>query len=194
MNQNNTYWTERESSIYLYTVRELVKGLAVNANSMIDVGSAGCPYLDWYDWIPDRTSIDLRRPYKSNNIKSITGDFLTWNHEKVYDVCTCLQVLEHVPLVEEFAQKLLDICNILIVSVPYKWRFGSNISHVHDPVDEKKMLLWFNKSPNFSIVIKEVKSDSRRLICIYEKNNEIPWISLNQRKRNLQAIHADDKY
>jgi hypothetical protein len=182
-NVSNTYWNNRASSIYLYTVRQIVLGLSENATSLIDVGSAGCPYLDWYKNIPKRTSLDLRKPYVADGVKSITENFLTWEKDQQYDICTCLQVLEHVPPAEEFAQKLLNISNTLIISVPYKWTFGNNSSHVHDPVDESKMLSWFKRKPNFSIVIREVVSDSRRLVQVYENDNLKPWISLKQRAK-----------
>jgi hypothetical protein len=180
---SRVYWDKRAASIYLYTVRQLVMGLSENATSLIDVGSAGCPYLDWYKNIPNRTSLDLRNPYASNGVNSVVGDFLAWEKDRHYDICTCLQVLEHVPPAGDFAQKLLNTCNTLIVSVPYKWTFGNNSSHVHDPVDESKMLSWFKRKPNFSIVVREVVSDSRRLIQVYECDNVDSWVSLNQRAR-----------
>ncbi len=179
----NKYWGARSSSIYLYTVRELVTHLAKEAQSLIDVGSAGCPYLDWYDWIPNRTSLDMDLPYVSAGIDSVKSNFLKWSKDRDYDVCTCLQVLEHVPQVEDFAQKLLETANVLIVSVPYKWTYGNNKSHVHDPVDEIKMLSWFGKPPNFSIIVREVFTDSRRLVNVYERGDFSKWSSLRHRDR-----------
>jgi hypothetical protein len=181
MSGQETYWGTREKSIYLYTVRQLVTELASGAESLIDVGSAGCPYLSWYSWIPYRTSLDLRRPFVTVGIKSYKGDFLTWEADRDYDICTCLQVLEHVPAVAEFAEKLLITSKILVVSVPYKWKVGGNKSHIHDPVDEEKMLAWFKRKPNFSTIVREVVSDSRRLVQVYERGNHIRWTSLNKR-------------
>ncbi|WP_019962201.1 methyltransferase domain-containing protein [Woodsholea maritima] len=184
------YWAGRSESIYLYSVRQLVEGLGKDCKTMVDIGSAGCPYLDWFDWIPQKTSLDMARPYRGEGIKSVQADFMQWESNEVYDIGTCLQVLEHVPLAEEFAQKLLQRCKILVVSVPYKWKFGRNNTHVHDPVDEEKMRSWFGRRPNFSVMISEVKSDAPRLIQVYEQDWDKHWASLKQRER-LRNVTSD---
>jgi hypothetical protein len=155
--------------------------LAPHAESLIDVGSSGCPYLDWYGWIPHRTSLDLRTPYLSADINSIKADFLLWEKDRNYDVGTCLQVLEHIDRADLFARKLLDTSGILIVSVPYKWKAKTGNSHVHDPIDEAKMRDWFQRDPNYSIVIQEVTTAARRLVNVYERGSTRAWKSLRQR-------------
>jgi len=177
------YWEKRKNSLYFQAIRILVSKLGANAGSIIDVGSASCPYLDWYDWIPQRTSLDLRNPYQSSTVHGIKANFLDWTTDRTYDIATCLQVLEHIPDAQSFAQKILAISNIAIVSVPYKWKPGRNSSHVHDPVDEKKMLSWFGREPNFTYQITEVESGSPRLIQVYERESATKWRSLAQRRR-----------
>jgi 2-polyprenyl-3-methyl-5-hydroxy-6-metoxy-1,4-benzoquinol methylase len=81
---------------------------------------------------------------------------------------TCFQVLEHVPDPAAFARKLKELGRVLIVSVPYKWEKGKCKSHLHDPVDEAKMLAWFEREPDFSYIATELKKVTR-LIQVYEQ-------------------------
>jgi len=177
------YWQHRVDSIYLQVVRHLVTGVADSASSLLDVGSAACPYLEWYDWIPTRTSLDLRNPYTGPGVNSIRSDFLKWEPDREYDVVTCLQVMEHVPAATEFAQKLLSVGKIVVVSLPYKWKAGNTSSHVHDPVDEEKVLDWFGRKPNYEYIAREVKSGARRIIHVYERDKDRRWPSTNVLRR-----------
>jgi hypothetical protein len=162
----------------------LTERLGADRKSLIDVGSAGCPYLDWFEFIPERTSLDLRKPYQAEGVVSIKGDFLAWEPPGRYDLVTCLQVLEHVPDAAGFAQKLLSIGDVVIVSVPYKWPAGRSKHHVHDPVDEAKMQSWFGRAPNFSYVCREVHAPILRLIQVYEPRVQA-WQGTDERLRLL---------
>ena len=95
-----------------------------------------------------------------------------WQADRLFDIVTCLQVIEHIPRADLFAQKLLSTGKIVIVSVPYKWAadpVSSHNSHVHDPVDEDKMKSWFGREPNFEFICREAVLPSRRLIQVYER-------------------------
>ena len=186
----NEYWERRAWSLYLHAVKDVVGNLGRDAKSIIDVGSAACPYLDWYDWIPHKTSLDLRRPYVAPGINSVKSDFLTWNPDRDYDILTCLQVMEHVPSAEEFAQKILSISKIAVVSLPFMWKAGLNVSHVHDPVDEEKIIGWFGRKPNASFKIKEVVSGSERVIHVYERDYPKRWASLRSRDKQIERAAA----
>jgi hypothetical protein len=164
------YWAQRADAIYLQHVFYLGRVVGRNAKSIADVGSNGCPYLEWYDWIPRRVSFDLRNPYRSPNVESIEGDFLTANISKPFDLCLCLQVLEHIPDVEAFAAKLLDVSDQVIVSVPYKWKPGKPNGHIHDPIDEDKILSWFGRAPNYQAIVAEPISRVKRLICYFDSH------------------------
>lgn len=180
----NAYWKQRKDILYYQVVRVLASHIGAKANSIIDVGSAGCPYLDWFDFIPVRTSVDLTRPYRAEGIRSYTCDFIGWPEDRRYDLVTCLQVLEHVSDAHAFAQKLLSIGETIIVSVPYKWPAGKTPSHVQDPVDETKMSNWFGREPNFSYVCRELKAPVERLINVYEQFSGT-WSALNRRDMML---------
>lgn len=177
---NPDYWEGRKNYLYYQVVRVLATGISKDATAILDVGSSGCPYLEWFPDVPHRTSLDLRKPYEAEGIKSITSNYLKWEVDRHYDLVLCLQVLEHVPDAASFAKKLLASGRIVVASVPYKWKDGSVSSHVHDPVDEAKMLSWFGRQPNYSYVCQEVLSGARRLVCVYDDSPR-KWRSLKQR-------------
>jgi len=185
----NQYWEERKDILYYQVVRTITGHISKRAKSIIDVGSAGCPYLDWFGHIPQRTSIDLTRPYEAEGVSSYTGDFLKWKADRHYDIVTCLQVLEHVPDAAAFAQKLLSLGKVVVVSVPYKWPAGKTKSHVHDPVDEGKLLSWFGRRPNFEYICREVKAPVERIVQVYD---EFPdsWSALNRRDGIIAELKA----
>lgn len=161
-----TYWEYRRELVYYHTLANFVRLLGHDAKSLIDVGSAGCAYLAWFDWIPDRTSLDLSYPSTVPGVKRIKHDFLTWQPEQSYDLVTCSQVLEHVPDAPAFAKKLLKIGRRVLVSVPYKWPAGSVKGHIHDPVDEAKLESWFERKPSYSLTVREPFGEER-LFCFY---------------------------
>lgn len=175
-----SYWEARKNFLYYQVVRIIATGVADDAKSVLDVGSMGCPYLDWFPDAEHRTSLDLRKPYVADGIQSVTSNYFDWTPDRTYDLVLCLQVLEHVPSAGDFAQKLLASGKIVVASVPYRWSAGSVSSHKHDPVDEAKMRSWFGREPNYSYICAEVNTGARRLICVYDS---IPnkWKSLKQR-------------
>lgn len=149
------YWERRKNAVYLQHIFALVHYLGRDARSILDVGSRGCPYLDWVDWIPTRVSVDIDKPYRSAAVEGITADFLTFTPQRQFDICLCLQVLEHIPDASAFAQKLLAVSPQVLISVPYLWPPDSHEQHVHDPVDEAKVSVWFGRSPSFSMISTE---------------------------------------
>jgi SAM-dependent methyltransferase len=163
-----TYWHRRARSAYLREVRRLVTEVAADARSILDVGSNGCAYLDWFRWAPRRVSLDLKNPYSSEAVEGIKADFLAHKFPARFDVVLCLQVLEHVPNAAMFARRLLaNAQRHLIVSVPYKWPAGRCAEHVHDPVDEAKMREWFGRSPDFSKIVAE-RNGIERLVAHFD--------------------------
>lgn len=192
----NEYWESRKNSVYYQVARILTEQLGVGRRSLIDVGSAGCPYLDWFQSIPERTSLDLNEPYRAEGTVAIKADFLAWEPDRRYDLVTCMQVLEHVPDATGFARKLLSTGDVVIVSVPYKWRAGQCKDHVHDPVDELKMRTWFGRDPNFSYLCREVHAPVERLIQVYESGVS-KWRGTNARAKLLakgsDALALDGK-
>lgn len=167
------YWHRRKNAIYLRYVDYLACALSEDQQSIIDVGSRNCGYLEWFPWVEDRVSLDLDQPYVGPDVRSITTDFLTWEPDKTYDLALCLQVLEHVPAVQEFAAKLLSISKHTIVSVPYRWSKGSVTSHVHDPISREKFESWFPRKPDYLIVAREPLSlrNGARIVAYFDNVN-----------------------
>jgi hypothetical protein len=163
------YWRKRSDMLYYRYIDYMVRAVGVSAKSMIDVGSGNCPYLDWFDWIPERVSVDIRVPYQSASVKPIKGDIFKLDFGKKFDLCSCLQVLEHVPDARRFARRLLELSDLVVISVPYKWT-GTTVGHVHDPVDYEKVSDWMGRQANYKIVVEEPFQGSKhkRLICVYD--------------------------
>jgi len=163
------YWQKRKDSIYLFASKQICLQRCGEPKSVIDVGSNGTPTLEWHRKTAARlVSLDLRRPYVAAGVESLTCDFLTYEPETRFDLVTCFQVLEHVPDPVAFARGLIQIGEIAVVSVPYKWKKGKCRYHLHDPVDEGKMRRWFGREPDFSYVARELNTVGR-LIHVYRQ-------------------------
>ncbi len=165
-----SYWRKRSDMIYYQYFRFMVRCLGAEAKSMIDVGSGNAPYLEWFDWIPERVSIDLQSPYTSENVRGVEGNIFNFSVDQPFDICSCMQVLEHVPEPEPFAHRLLELGRIVLISVPYRWPAGSNRHHVHDPVDLASVVRWFGRKPNYDLTVKEPFSGKMgaRLFAIFD--------------------------
>ncbi len=112
------YWTKKSNMMYYKYVDFLVRALAADARSLIDVGAADAQYIENFAWIPKRNTLDKRKPYSSENVAGIEMDFFDFEPEEKYDFATCLQVLEHVPDAKSFARKLFEIADRVLISVP----------------------------------------------------------------------------
>jgi hypothetical protein len=169
---SGAYWKKRSDLLYYRYIDYILRTVGKDAQSLADVGTGGCKYLEWFDWIPDLVSIDIAKPYTSESIRGINGNILDMKFEEKYDICTCFQVLEHIPKAKKFARKLFDIGEMVIVSVPYEWPAGNVPGHVHDPVNEKKLKKWMGREPNYQILVEEPfrYGTGKRLIAIYDQD------------------------
>jgi hypothetical protein len=164
---NPFYWDGRKDSVYLHVARLVCKRFGGGPKAVLDVGSNGTPTLEWHRGTAQRlVSVDLGTPYRAPGIESRVQNFFEYVPDAPFDLATCFQVLEHVPDPAVFARKLLAAAPVLIVSVPYRWRKGACKYHIHDPVDEAKMLSWFGREPVYSYVASEL-SGVQRLIQVY---------------------------
>lgn len=187
--QESNYWTRRSNLFYYKYVDYLVRALATEAGSLIDVGSANAQYVENFTWIPKRTTLDLEKPYSSKNVAGIEMDFFDFEPEGKYDFAICLQVLEHIPDAKSFARKLFQIADRVLISVPYLWEEGRTPSHVNDPVDLNKLLDWTGREPDYHILVKEPlidTSNAQRLICYYHPEGE--KLSLVKARRDAAKI------
>lgn len=184
------YWDRRTHFIYYRYVDLMVRGLAADANSLVDVGSADARYVEGFDWIPHRHALDITAPYSSENVRGIEADFFDFEPEEKYDFATCLQVLEHIPDAEAFAQKLFQTAHRVLISVPYLWEEGSTDGHLHDPVDQDKLASWTGREPDYHIVVREPFRKKRRLISYYHTEGE--RLSLRAARQNVMAAQAGE--
>jgi len=155
--------------------KEIIKIASnMDASSIIDIGNGGCPYVSEFG-VSDVTTLDYANVYSNDYTKSIVVDFMEWNPSRRYDLACCFQVLEHIKDPKPFAQKLFEVADTIMISVPYKWpNTGpySEPTHCQDPIDEDKIFLWMGKNPSFSIIATEnvrnrKKSISKRWIGVY---------------------------
>lgn len=169
--KSDTYFRDRYDLLYYQYMFYIARVVGRDAQSVLDVGSNRCDYIDWLWWIPTRTSLDLNAPHEGPGVRAIRQDFLTWVPDRAYDLVLCLQTLEHIPEVAAFSRKLLKTGRHLIVSVPFEWPEGTQY-HVNDPVTREKLDGWMQRPPNYAQVVDEPfpSSDgkSRRLIAYYD--------------------------
>ena len=179
------YWADRSELMYYQYVEFILRVVARDAESMVDVGTGGCPYIEWFDWIPERTSIDLDVCYESEAVKGVRGNILEMNFAERFDVGTCLQVLEHIPDPAPFCARLQEICRILVVSVPYEWPAGRTEGHIHDPVTTRKLASWMGRQPNDTVVVTEPfhRTKNRRLIAVYDPDPTREYYASDIEKR-----------
>jgi SAM-dependent methyltransferase len=166
ISSDENYWEARKTSIYLFVAQAICQKYGSEPKTVIDIGSNQTPTLEWHRTTATRlVSLDLRQPYVADGVESIRGNFLDYHDDTYFDLVTCFQVLEHVRAADTFAKKLLTAGKVVVVSVPYRWK-GVVRGHVHDPVDEEKMLLWFGRKPSFAYIAREL-NNVKRLIQVY---------------------------
>lgn len=176
--------------MYYRYINYMVKALAHDAKSLIDVGSSNAEYIERFNWIPIRHTLDINNPYQSENVKGFKMDFMDFKPEAKYDFATCFQVLEHIPDVVPFTRKLFEISDRVLISVPFMWEEGSSFEHIHDPVDLEKLLEWTGREPDYYIVVQEPlfnSSKNRRLICYYHLKSEI--LNVNSTRKYADQIN-----
>lgn len=162
------YIVSRRDFLYYKYVRTLISICSINAKSLIDVGSGGMDVISHCKHIPHKISLDLRNPVNGEGIEGIKKDFFTYKVKERFDIVCCFQVIEHIQEAEKFCQKLLELSNnILVCSVPYKWKKNEVPGHVQDPIDVDKLSGWFGFYPTFCNIV------DKRLIAIFIKNREI---------------------
>ena len=122
------YWAKRSDLMYYQYLDYMMRTVARDATSLIDVGTGNSPYLEWFYWIDRKVSVDIANPYQSETVEGIEGNLLEMELTERFDFCTCLQVLEHVPEPKAFAHRLFDIAENVIISVPLKSSFFTTTS------------------------------------------------------------------
>lgn len=172
MYRSGGYFRRRADMAYYHYLQLILACIAKDATSLIDVGTGNAPYLEDLDWIGRKVSVDIAHPYASDHVEGITGDIHTLSFPEPFSLCTCFQVLEHVPDAQRFAARLTTLAPTVLISVPFEWPTNSTPGHVHDPVTREKLRAWFGREPNWSQLVEEpfAGRSGRRLFCIYDRN------------------------
>jgi len=173
------YWNTRANFVYLHVCKRLINIIGRSASVVADIGSNRTPLLDFFPGNPVKYSVDPATPYSGKGVTPVREDFLHWIPPQKIEFCTCLQVLEHVPDVSRFAKKLLEVCEVSLVSVPYKEGPGANISHIHSMIDYKAISTWFEREPNFFYVAKELGNEER-IICVFDRTAQEKFKTLSE--------------
>jgi hypothetical protein len=172
---NKGYWGKRSRMIYYRYLDLIVRGVAGNCHSLIDVGSHNTSFIEAFHWIEELVALDIRAPHTSERVRGIEMDFFKYQPEKRYDLALCCEVLEHIPDAGAFAKHLFDVADRVLISVPYRWPQGSSKHHIHDPVDLKKLVGWTEREPAYHIVVEEplcTTGKCRRLIAYFPAKDD----------------------
>ena len=155
-----------------------------NAKTIIEVGCASDPFIQYLDWIEHRTCV---APYfvqygnssKTNDdlgtkIERVTADFMEYRlpNENKFDLLLCNQVLEHVPDPASFMKKLIESAKTSIISVPYNWEgCGEVCNHKTDFISMNMLTEW--SAPYLPVYRGIVTEDgdgkfNKRVIFVFE--------------------------
>lgn len=165
MTKEKTYIETRNDYIYYKIIKKILFIISKNQNSIIDIGSNGIDLLSDIN-INKKISLCLDNPINNDKVQGIKCNFFDYKNEKLFDIVTSFQVIEHVEEAEKFTQKLLNTGKILLISLPYNWKKGACKWHCQDPIDENKIFNWTHKKPTLSWFCYD-KDHCRRIICLY---------------------------
>ena len=176
--------TNRTHLHYYDTLFFTAVQFGADAKSIIEVGCASDPFIQYLDWIDQRTCV---APYfvqygnssKTNEdlgtkIETVTADFMEYQlpNEKKFDLLLCNQVLEHVPDPASFMQKLIASAKTSIISVPYNWEgCGEICNHKTDFITMSILTEW--SAPYVPVYRGIVTEDgdgkfNKRIIFVFE--------------------------
>lgn len=179
------YWEKRSDLMYYHYVEYIIRTIGRDAVSLIDVGTGNSPYLEWFDWIDEKVSVDLANPYRSSTVQGIEADITKVDIAQKFDICTCLQVLEHIEDARPFAERLFALGRTVVISVPFGWVKGTTKGHVHDPVTVEKLRDWTGRDPDYQLTVSEPfrKRNGDRLIAVYLEEGLDPAVVFDHSRR-----------
>ena len=171
------YWNKRQHFLYYKKIVEICsKILEGNENySIIDFGCKNTEVI--FDLKCDKKFLlDIKNKYKryqklkiaKKNIIFIEKSIYDIDYTNQFDICICLQTLEHLENPERAFQIIHKASKkYTIISLPYKWRSGTK-GHIHHNIDEQLIKEWTKLDPIQSYLTKDETSE--RIINVYTKN------------------------
>lgn len=171
------YWRERRDAVYIHVCRQLIKVIGSSAQVVADIGSNRTPTLDFFPGSPTKYSVDPGSPYDGADVIPVREDFFHWNPPTRVQVVSCLQVMEHVENVRAFAARLLELGEVVLISVPFMEPPGLNEGHVHSRIKLESVEDWFGRKPNYHFIAKEL-SGAERIVCVFDTTTTAQWLTL----------------
>jgi SAM-dependent methyltransferase len=169
------YWEKRKNRRYYDEALAYVRRFSPVNASILDVGAgtqAGCEYLLRLPETYRLTALEKAEDegIRHERIRNIFADFLTWKPDGHYDTVICLQCIEHVKEAGEFFSRLRRAGDVLVLSVPYRWRAAACKSHVHDPIDLDMVLNWAGgeQPVEWQVVTEASPPRTQRLIGVWQ--------------------------
>jgi 2-polyprenyl-3-methyl-5-hydroxy-6-metoxy-1,4-benzoquinol methylase len=169
------YWEKRKNNLYYQKIKQICSDLIKeNENySIIDYGCHDTEVI--FDLkCKNKFLLDLNNNYSvtqkqiilEKNIKFIKDSILNIKYQNEFDICLCLQTLEHL----DNPKKAFEIIhksskNYTIISLPYQW--SEFKCHLHHHIDEEVIKEWTQIDPNESFIVQDSKV--KRIINVYIK-------------------------
>jgi len=161
-----SYFERRKDLPYYSVVRRLLESYG-RQSSLLDIGCHDTPVATWGHF-DQRFTLDPKPRPSLLGVTQLVGRFPDeqWLLPPELTVITCLQLLEHIAEVREFCDAMFALATSrVIVSVPYCWSESACDVHLHDPIDEAKLLEMTGRKPVWSWVTG--KQPERRLVVEY---------------------------
>lgn len=179
------YWKQRQDFVYMHVCKQLISCIASSATVVADIGSNRTPLLDFFPSGVKKYSVDPMNPYEGPDVDAIKADFFHWNPPSPIQFGTCLQTMEHVPDVVPFARRMMELCEVSLVSVPHLEPPGANPEHIHSMIDLDRIVEWFGRAPNYHYIAVELSGD-QRIICVFDRTDQTPYKGFN--RESLTAL------
>ena len=171
------YWARRKAEPYYAKIIDICSNILINNEnySIIDFGCANTEVI--FDlkcnkkFLSDKQDTYTKKQklkIAEKNIKFLEQSIYDIKYENEFDVCVCLQTLEHL----EDAKKAFELIRkaskkYTIISLPYCW--GECEHHIHNYIDERVIKEWTGIDPDESFIVKSAENSLARIINIYIK-------------------------
>jgi len=174
LNMEN-YWERRKELLYYKKIIDICSKILKN-NKNYSIIDFGCKDTELFfdlecknKFLLDKKNFyneEQKRIMVEKNIKFLKQSIYDIKFENEFDICICLQTLEHLEYPEK-AFKLIHRASkkYTIISLPYQWESRLK-GHIHNNINQQVIKKWTGIEPDESFIIKDNQS---RIINIYIK-------------------------
>jgi len=156
---NRGYWELRKDRDMYNLMRMLARHYAAKANSAIDVGCYVGGLICDFDWIDRRVATDLNDWSKEwadvDGVEFRKANAFALSDSDKFDLVISNQTIEHVEDAADFAAKLCDLGETVLVSTTYEVPAGAIEGHIQDPISFDKFVSWFPRAPKCVSIVYE---------------------------------------